>query len=110
VKGLGRDFQFDATTNGCPIKIVSVVDEHTRERLGGPVDRSIAVEDLIDGGYPAVLRCGPELAYAAMADWAGEREAAQALRRTRRESPPQIGVPHERPGRTGGRQVCRSRW
>jgi hypothetical protein len=29
----------------------------------------------VDRGYPAVLRCdnGPELACAAMADWAGER-------------------------------------
>jgi putative transposase len=77
------DFQFDATTDGRPVKIVSIVDEHTRECLGGPVDRSITGEDLIDEldrlaeqrGYPAVLRCdnGPELACAAMADWAGER-------------------------------------
>jgi putative transposase len=77
------DFQFDATTDGRPIKIVSIVDEHTRECLGGLVDRSITGDDLIDEldrvaqvrGYPAVLRCdnGPELACAAMADWAGER-------------------------------------
>ena len=77
------DFQFDATTDGKPVKIVSVVDEHTRECLGGLVDRSITGEDLIDEldrlaghrGYPAVLRCdnGPQLACAAMTDWAGER-------------------------------------
>jgi transposase InsO family protein len=77
------DFQFDATTDGRPIKIVSIVDEHTRECLGGLVDRSITAEDLIEEldrfaairGYPAVLRCdnGPELACAAMAAWAGER-------------------------------------
>jgi transposase InsO family protein len=77
------DFQFDATTDGRPVKIVSIVDEHTRECLGGLVDRSITGDDLIDEldrltnerGYPAVLRCdnGPELACAAMADWAGER-------------------------------------
>jgi putative transposase len=77
------DFQFDATTDGRPIKIVSIVDEHTRECLGGLVDRSITGEDLIDEldrlaamrGYPIVVRCdnGPELACAAMADWAGER-------------------------------------
>jgi putative transposase len=76
------DFQFDATTDGRPIKIVSIVDEHTRECLGGLVDRSITGDDLIDEldrlagirGYPAVLRCdnGPELACAAMTDWAGE--------------------------------------
>ena len=68
------DFQFDATTDGRPVKIVSILDEHTRECLGGLVDRSITGEDLIDEldrlaivrGYPAVLRCdnGPELACA----------------------------------------------
>ncbi len=77
------DFQFDATTDGRPIKIVSIVDEHTRECLGGLVERSITADVLIDEldrlatnrGYPAVLRCdnGPELACTAMADWAGER-------------------------------------
>jgi hypothetical protein len=71
------DFQLDATTDGRPIKIVSIVDEHTRECLGGLVDRNITSDDLIaeldrlavDSGYPAVLRCdnGPELACAAMA-------------------------------------------
>jgi hypothetical protein len=76
------DLQFDATTDGRPIKIVSIVDEHTRECLGGLVDRNITGRHLIDEldrlavdrGYPAVLRCdnGPELACAAMADWAGE--------------------------------------
>ena len=77
------DFQFDATTDGCPVKIVSIVDEHTRECLGGLVARSITADTLIDEldviaagrGYPRVLRCdnGPELACTAMADWAGER-------------------------------------
>ena len=75
------DFQFDVTTDGRPIKIVSIVDEHTRECLGGMVERSITGEHLIGeldrlaaerGTFPAVLRCdnGPELACAAMADWA----------------------------------------
>jgi transposase InsO family protein len=77
------DFQFDSTTDGRPVKIVSIVDEHTRECLGGLVERSITADRLIDEldrladdrGYPAVLRCdnGPELACTAMADWAGER-------------------------------------
>jgi putative transposase len=77
------DFQFDATTDGRPIKIVSIVDEHTRESVGGLVDRSITAAVLIDEldrlatsrGYPAVLRCdnGPELACDAMAAWTGER-------------------------------------
>jgi len=77
------DFQFDATTDGRPIKIGSIIDEHTRECLGGLVERSITAEVLIEEldrlatsrGYPAVLRCdhGPELACDAMAEWAGER-------------------------------------
>jgi putative transposase len=76
------DLQFDSTTDGRPVKIVSIVDEHTRECLGGLVGRSITADDLIDEldrlaaerGYPVALRCdnGPELACAAMADWAGE--------------------------------------
>ena len=62
---------------------LSIVDEHTRECLGGLVERSITGDRLIDEldrlaadrGYPAVLRCdnGPELACTAMADWADER-------------------------------------
>jgi putative transposase len=77
------DFQFDATTDGRPIKIVSIIDEHTRECLGGLVERSITGERLIDEldrlaadrGDPAVLRAdnGPELACEAMTDWAGQR-------------------------------------
>ena len=77
------DFQFDATTDGRPVKIVSIVDEHTRECLGGLVERSITAEILIgeldrlaaERGYPKVLRCdnGPELACDAMREWAGER-------------------------------------
>ena len=59
------DFQFDATTDGRPVKIVSIVDEHTRECLGGLVERSVTADVLIDEldrlaqvrGYPAVLRC-----------------------------------------------------
>ena len=75
------DFQFDVTTDGRPIKIVSILDEHTRECLGGLVERSITGEHLVAeldrlaaerGTYPAVLRCdnGPELACSAMVEWA----------------------------------------
>jgi putative transposase len=77
------DFQFDATTDGRPIKIVSIIDEHTRECLGGLVARSITA-DVLAGeldrlaasrGYPAVLRSdnGPEFACATMTGWAGQR-------------------------------------
>jgi len=65
------------------VKIVSIVDEHTRECLGGLVERSVTGDRLIDEldrlaghrGYPTVLRCdnGPELACEAKADWATGR-------------------------------------
>jgi transposase InsO family protein len=77
--GLGRRLPVRATTDGHPIKIASIVDEHTRECLGGLVERNITGDDLINEldrvaavrGYPAVLRCdnGPELARVVMADW-----------------------------------------
>ena len=59
------DFQFDVTTDGRPIKVVSIIDEHTRECLGGMVERSITGEHPIAeldrlagarGTYPAILR------------------------------------------------------
>ncbi|MFJ8344453.1 IS3 family transposase [Micrococcus luteus] len=77
------DFQFDADEHGRPIKICSIVDEHTRECIGGLVERSITadrltahLEDLVAArGAPAVLRSdnGPEFISDAMADWAGTR-------------------------------------
>ncbi|WP_094394097.1 IS3-like element ISAar43 family transposase [Kocuria varians] len=77
------DFQFDTDEQGRPIKICSIVDEHTRECIGGLVERSITadrltahLEDLVAvRGAPAVLRSdnGPEFISDAMADWAGTR-------------------------------------
>jgi transposase InsO family protein len=78
------DFQFDVTTDGRPIKILSIIDEHTRECLGGIVGRSITGHHLIAeldrvaadrGTCPMVLRCdnGPEMACSAMADWADDK-------------------------------------
>ena len=77
------DFQFDADEQGRPIKICSIVDEHTRECIGGFVERSIIaarltahLEDLVAvRGAPAVLRSdnGPEFISEAMTDWAGTR-------------------------------------
>jgi putative transposase len=66
------DFQFDSTVDGKAIKIVSMVDEHTRESLLNMVERSITAERLVDelewvfaaaGGPTMVLRMdnGPEL-------------------------------------------------
>ena len=81
---MGRDFQFDATTDGRAVKVVSIVDEHTRETLGGLVERNITAESLtqeldritaVRGTRPIVLRSdnGPEFACQAMSDWAGQR-------------------------------------
>ena len=77
------DFQFDADEQGRPIKICSIVDEHTRECIGGLTERSITadrltahLDDLVAvRGAPAVLRSdnGPEFISEAMADWAGTR-------------------------------------
>jgi len=103
------DFQFGVTTDGQPITIVSIVDEHTRECLGGMIDRNITGEHLIGEldrlaaerhTFPTVLRCdnGPELACGAMADWAAGQvglhfiprgAVAQRLRRV-------IQLPHPR--------------
>lgn len=74
------DFQFDATENGRSVKIASIIDEHTRECIGGLVERSITADRLVDElerivarrGLPTVLRCdnGPEFVSQALADWA----------------------------------------
>ncbi len=76
-------FQFDADEQGRPIKICSIVDEHTRECIGGLTERSITadrltahLEDLVAvRGAPEVLRSdnGPEFISEARADWAGTR-------------------------------------
>jgi len=80
------DFQFDSTTDGRPVKIVSIRGHggRTHPRMPRrPRRRSITGDRLIDEldrlalqrGYPRVLRCdnGPELACEAMADWATGR-------------------------------------
>jgi putative transposase len=78
------DFKFDSTITGKPVKILSIVDEHTRECLGGIVDYSITGLELteqldvsaIDRGMPKALRMdnGPELISNAVAEWASETE------------------------------------
>ena len=42
------DFQFDATADGRPFKLVSIVDEHTRECLSELVERNVTAVMLID--------------------------------------------------------------
>ena len=60
--GCGRSTSSSTSPpTGVPIKIVSIIDEHTRECLGGMVERSITGEDLIaeldrlaaDARYPS---------------------------------------------------------
>jgi len=74
------DFQFDSLRCGTPVKLASMVDEHTRESLLDITDRSITSEKVIDHvkkiiaqrGAPLVLRCdnGPEFISQALNDFA----------------------------------------
>jgi transposase InsO family protein len=76
-------FRFDATENGRPVEIASIVDEHTRECVGGLVGRSITADRLVDEldrivavrGVTGVLRCdsGLEFVSRVRAGWAGDR-------------------------------------
>jgi transposase InsO family protein len=74
------DFQYDATENGRPIKILSIIDEYTRENIGGLVERSINATQVVEEfsrviaarGAPKVIRCdnGPEMISKTMSKWA----------------------------------------
>ena len=65
-----------------PLKILSVVDEHTRQALGGKVEYSITAGDLMDQldvltieyGVPRALRMdnGPEFISKALREWVKE--------------------------------------
>jgi putative transposase len=74
------DYQFDQTTDGKILKLLNVVDEHTREALAIAVDRridadaTVAVLDRLiaeRGTGPRFIRCdnGPELTANALRDW-----------------------------------------
>jgi putative transposase len=74
------DYQFDQTTDGRILKLLNVVDEHTREALTIMVDRRIdadatvaALDRLVieRGQPPRFIRCdnGPELTANALRDW-----------------------------------------
>jgi putative transposase len=73
-------YQFDQTTDGRILKLLNVVDEHTREALTIAVDRRIdadatvkVLDHLVAGRQtaPRFLRCdkGPELTANALRDW-----------------------------------------
>ena len=73
------DFIFDRTTNGSPLKCLTIVDEYTRECLALKMDRSIKSEDVIDTlaelfamrGVPKCIRSdnGPEFVSKAILRW-----------------------------------------
>ena len=72
--------QFDQTADGRVLKLLNIVDEHTREALAIVAARSItadatasALEGIVAmrGTAPAYIRCdnGPELTANALRDW-----------------------------------------
>jgi len=74
------DYQFDQTTDGRILKLLNIVDEHTREALTITVDRrinadaTVAVLDRLVAKRqtaPRFIRCdnGPELTANALRDW-----------------------------------------
>lgn len=77
------DFQFDSLRCGTPVKLASMVDEHTRESLLDITDTSITSEKVIqamqkvidDRGAPLVIRCdnGPEFISQALNEFASQK-------------------------------------
>ncbi len=74
------DFQFDTTTDGRTLKLLYVVDEHTREALAISVARSIDADHTVRvldrivrerGTAPELVRMdnGPEMTANALRDW-----------------------------------------
>ena len=78
------DFVFDRTTNGTPLKWLSIVDEYTRECVCLKVARGITSEDVIDTlaelfamrGVPRHIRSdnGPEFIAQAIQRWLKQLE------------------------------------
>jgi len=73
------DFEFDETADLRRLKLLNIVDEHTREALAMDVDRSITGDDVVtvlehlvtERGAPLFLRMdnGPELIAWILRDW-----------------------------------------
>lgn len=74
------DFQADQTSDGRPIRVVNVIDEHTREALVMHAARSIDADEVVAqlealvarrGRAPRFMRMdnGPELTSHALRDW-----------------------------------------
>src|SRR4029453_9075460 len=80
------DYQFDQTQDGRRLKLLNVVDEHTREALAIVVERRIDADATIGvlhqlranrGRPPPFSHCdnGPELPAYALRDWCGFSQA-----------------------------------
>ncbi len=89
------DFQFDSTIDGKAVKIVSMLDEHTRESLLNIVERSITADRLIAelekcfaaaGSPPLVPRMdnGPELISQALQSFCAGKWDCRTFRPGRR--------------------------
>ncbi len=74
------DFQHDETADGRPLRLLHIVDEHSREALKIVVERHISADDTVKaleavvaqrGRAPVFIRCdnGPELTAHALRDW-----------------------------------------
>jgi putative transposase len=75
----GLDFEFDETADLRRLKLLNIVDDHTREALAMDVDRSITGDDIVtalerliaERGAPLFIRMdnGPELIAWVLRDW-----------------------------------------
>ena len=79
------DFLFDRTTDGKSIKVLSVLDEYTRECIALPCARSMTAQDVArvldrvakERGAPAFVRSdnGPEFISIALQEWTATCDA-----------------------------------
>jgi putative transposase len=75
----GLDFEFDETADLRRLKLLNIVDEHTREALAMDVDRSITADKVVavldhlvaERGAPEFIRMdnGPEMIAWVLRDW-----------------------------------------
>ena len=73
------DHQYDTTSDGRTLKLLSITDEFTREAIAIQVERSIDADRavnvleqvVVERAAPAFIRCdnGPELTAIALQDW-----------------------------------------
>ncbi|MFN8222181.1 MAG: IS3 family transposase [Gaiellales bacterium] len=84
------DYQFDTTTDGRILKLLNIIDEHTRESLATHVARSIDADHTVRvldqvvrerGSGPELVRMdnGPELTANALRGWCREGNRGQSF-------------------------------